>query len=113
MDNHDALRQRVYARLVRVAQARQTKSYRAVAAEAGLDLDRPADRAALQAVLRAISSTEHQAGRPLLSAVVVLGGRGQPGRGFFALAHNLGLHHDADDAAFFARELARVHAAWC
>jgi hypothetical protein len=106
------MRDAVYAELVRVARAGRTTTYCALATAAGVDLDRPQDRAALQAALRAISTAEHAAGRPLLSTVVVLGGKRQPGRGFFALARDLGLHQDADDAAFFRRELARVHAAW-
>jgi hypothetical protein len=104
--------QAIHAELQRVARAGVTTTYRALAVAAGLDLDQAQDRAALAAALRAISTAEHKAGRPLLSAVVVLGGRGLPGGGFFALAHELGLRDSADDAAFFQQELARVHAAW-
>jgi hypothetical protein len=108
----EATRAAVYAALAEVARAGGTIGYRALAGRAGLDLDQPADRAALAAALRAISTAEHAAGRPLLSAVVVLQGRGRPGRGFFALARALGRHTDPDDAAFFRRELACVHATW-
>ena len=102
----------IRAELMRVAQAGRTTTYHAVAAVAGLDLDQPEDRAALQGILHAISMAEHAAGRPLLSVVVVLGRKRVPGRGFFALARALGLHHGEDDRACFDRELARVHAAW-
>lgn len=108
----EATRVAVYAALAEVARAGGTIGYRALAGRVGLDLDQPADRAALAAALRAISTAEHATGRPLLSAVVVLQGRGMPGRGFFTLARALGRHTDADDAAFFQRELARVHATW-
>ena len=112
MQAGDALHETIYAELKRVARAGGTTSYRALAALAGLDLDRPADRGTLARTLRAISTAEHQQGRPLLSAVVVLGGRRMPGRGFFALARELGRHTGDDDASFFRDELAGVHTAW-
>jgi hypothetical protein len=108
----DAARQAIYAELQRVARAGRTTTYRDLAALAGLDLNRPADRDALAGTLRAISTAEHQQGRPLLSAVVVLGGRRLPGAGFFALARELRRHAGDDDAAFHRQELAQVYAAW-
>ena len=112
MHADDAARQAIYAELQRVARAGRTTTYRTLAALTGLDLDRPADRDTLAGTLRAISTAEHQHGRPLLSAVVVLGGRYLPGRGFFALARELGRHTGDDDAAFHRQELAQVHATW-
>ena len=111
MHADDAARHVIYAELQRVARAGCTTTYRDLAALAGLDLNQPADRAALAGTLRAISTAEHQHGRPLISAVVVLGGRRLPGRGFFALARELG-RHTGDDAAFHRQELAQVHATW-
>jgi hypothetical protein len=112
MNAADAARQVIYAELQRVARAGRTTTYRDLAALVGLDLNRPADRDALAGTLRAISTAEHQQGRPFLSADVVLGGRRLPGRGFFTLARDLGRHTDDDDAAFHRQELAQVHATW-
>ena len=112
MQAGDATHETIYAELQRVARAGGTTTYRTLAALARLDLDRPADRDTLARTLRAISTAEHQQGRPLLSVVVVLGSRQMPGRGFFALARELGRHTGGGDAAFFREELARVHAAW-
>ncbi len=116
-DDHDPpLRQAVYERLVAVARAGGTTTYREVAALAGLDMSREEDRRRLAQLLRAISTAEHRRGRPLLSAVVVHRARHRPGAGFFDLARELGLLQDARDREarerFFRAELARVHATW-
>lgn len=114
--DQDQRDQAVYERLVAVARARGTITYREVAALAGLDLSREEDRRRLAQLLRAISTAEHRHGRPLLSAVVVHRARHQPGAGFFRLAQELGLLEDAHDrearARFYRAELARVHEAW-
>jgi len=58
-----------------------------------------------------ISTEESDAGRGMLSAVVVLKGENTPGSGFFELAKKLG--YDAKDHdVFWAREVKRVYAAW-
>lgn len=72
----------------------------------------PEDRTRLAALLREISTHEHRAGRPLLSALVVLQGRQRPGRGFFNLARELGVMGDTNHADFVAHELDRVYACW-
>jgi hypothetical protein len=95
--------------LITVARHRATTTYAEAARVVGLDVHDPADRERLAALLRAISTAEHSAGRPLLTAVVVLQGRGRPGRGFFDLARSLGLHGGMDDEAFHLAELSRVY----
>jgi hypothetical protein len=95
--------------LIAVARRRETTTYAEVARAAGLDVDDPADRERLAALLREISTAEHAAGRPMLTAVVVHRGRGRPGRGFFDLARLLG-RHTSDDEAFFVAELGKVYA---
>ncbi len=60
-----------------------------------------------------ISTAEHEAGRPLLTAVVVRKKDGMPGQGFFKLATRLG-HHRAVAAKKldWIRERDRVYAQW-
>src|SRR5437773_1992567 len=91
--------------LIAVARQRATTTYAEAARLAGLDVDDAEDRGRLAASLRAVSTAEHAAGRPLLTAVVVHRGRGRPGRGFFDLARTLGLYSGEEDEAFWAAEL--------
>jgi hypothetical protein len=98
--------------LIGVARRRETTSYAELARLAGLNVRDPADRARLAALLREISTAEHAAGRPMLTAVVLLQGRRRPGRGFFDLARSLGAHPTPDDEAFFTAEVERVYREW-
>ena len=75
-------------------------------------MDDPAAAREVAGILRAISTAEHAAGRPLLSVVVVGAKTGRPGKGFFKLAQRLGRYDGAADRAFFAQELRRVHEHW-
>src|SRR5438045_1627459 len=99
----------IYQFLRRVAAEGQTTTYAGIAPLAGLDMSRADHRNQISVLLDEISSYEHAAGRPLLSAVVVHGAgdtAGAPGKGFFTLARRLGLQRAGDDdTAFFAREL--------
>ena len=104
--------ERIAARLRAVARAGQTVTYNDLAAVVGWDMDDPATARAVAGSLRAISTAEHAAGRPLLSAVVVGAKTGRPGKGFFKLAQRLGRYDGAADGTFFAQELRRVHAHW-
>ncbi len=104
--------ERIAARLRAVARARRTVTYNDLAAVVGWDMDDPAAAREVAGILRSISTAEHEAGRPLLSAVVVGARTGRPGKGFFKLAQRLGRYDGADDEAFFAQELRRVHAHW-
>ena len=104
--------ERIAARLRAVARAGRTVTYNDLAAVVGLDMDDPAAAREVAGILRAISTAEHAAGRPLLSAVVVGAKTGRPGKGFFKLAQRLGRYDGAADRAFFAQELRRVHEHW-
>ena len=63
-------------------------------------------------MLGEISTEEHEAGRGLLTVVVVhKSGDQMPGPGFFELARSLG-HDTTDREAFWVGELAREHRIW-
>ena len=86
-------------------------SYSDLVAEiSALDLDpRSTD---LAHMLGEISTEEHQAGRGMLTVVVVhKSGDGMPGSGFFELARSLG-YDTRDRVAFWATELDKVHRTW-
>jgi hypothetical protein len=107
----------VYKKLVEIAQRETTVPYAEVAEWVNLDMSRPDDRQRMAELLDEISSSEHAAGRPLLSAIVVhgIGGEaaGMPGGGFFVLAKRLKLQSQREDkVTFFAKELRRVHKYW-
>ena len=102
----------IYAELKRVARAGQTTTYAGIAPLARLDMGKAADRAEIGHLLGEISQYEHDHGRPMLSAVVILQEWNMPGQGFFTLARELGLHPRAEDIEFFSNELNRVHQAW-
>lgn len=73
-------------RLRQAAAARRTLAYGDIAPLAGLDMGRQDHRSRIGEILDEISIAEHEAGRPLLSAVVVQSGEGIPGKGFFKMA---------------------------
>jgi hypothetical protein len=58
-----------------------------------------------------ISSEEHQAGRPLITALVVHKHDLQPGRGFFELARSLGFSI-TDEIAFWSTEIQKLQLQW-
>lgn len=104
--------QTVYRHLQRLAREGKTATYAALATLTGLDVAKVEDRRRLAELLRQVSASEHGLGRPMLSAVVVLRGRGAPGRGFFDLARELGRDDGSDPKAFWTAELKRVHDYW-
>lgn len=59
-------------------------------------------------ILDPINETEHQACRPLLSALVVNKAKGRPGKGFFDIAARLKRHDGLNDDAFWIREVNRI-----
>ena len=98
--------------LLRVAKIGSYINYSDVAPLAGLDMDLPHDRNEIADILDGISQAEHDAGRPLLSAVVIRRDKNKPGRGFFVLARRLGLYRGGDDLGYWLAELRRVHDHW-
>ena len=66
---------------------------------------------AFHKMLGEISTSEHQAGRGMLTAVVVRAHDGRPGPGFFRLARDLG-ERFKDPEMFWAMEVAKVCQAW-
>ncbi len=109
----DTVHPEVYEKLKEVAKSGGIIHYGDVALLAGLDMGNPGDRGKLGEILGAISMREHEAGRPLLSAVSVGARDNKPSAGFFNLAMELGrLQAGDDEEAFFAEELKKVYAAW-
>jgi len=99
--------------LVTAAKGRRFVSYTEAAAALGLRGAKPWRSPSLFAALDAISTFEHQHGRPLLSAVVVSSVSKRPGGGFYTMAKRNGVQgRDDDDKAFFDAELSRVRDYW-
>jgi hypothetical protein len=107
--SHEALRKEC----VRAAKGRAVVTYTDVAPYVGLNMSVPDDRKKIGDILTELASAEHEAGRPLLSAVVVLSSGGAPGAGFFKLARALGLMEPKENKkAFLWNELNRVWNYW-
>lgn len=70
-----------------------------------------ADDLRLAFLLDEISREENLAGRGMLTAVVVRKSNGQPGKGFFRLAKQLG-RNTSCEATFWIEELKMVHKSW-
>ncbi len=95
-----------------IARKRGTTTYGKIAPLVGLDMESAHDRAFIGQILGEISESEHQEGRPLISALVVSNDKMIPGQGFFNLAKRIGLHSTEDNDAFYFGELRRVHDYW-
>lgn len=93
---------RVRALLAQVAAAGETITYEALRERLGLEGD-------LVPLLRSLSVAEDEAGRGLLSAVVVQPSSGRPGAGWFRLAAERGRDITDPDAAWQS-ERARLTA---
>ena len=108
----DAGAEAIYDKLREVAGSRGVTYYSEIAPLAGLNMDSPGDRERISHILGDISTAEHHAERPLLSAVVIRIEENSPGSGFFGLAKDLGLHNGDDDFRYWVQELQRVHDYW-
>ena len=104
--------QAIYEELLKAARSGEPVNYSDIAPLAGLNMDLAHDRNQIAGILDDISRAEHDAGRPLLSAVVIRKGENMPGNGFFTLAKRLGLHTGGDNLDFWLAELRRVHDHW-
>ena len=99
----------VREKLIAVAKHRDTVFYSGVARLADL----PVRSRSLFQLLDEISTHEHEAGRPLLTAVVVRKEDGMSGQGFFKLATRLGHHREGEDRKrYWIWERDRVYAEW-
>lgn len=108
----DDSKKSVHDQAVAAARARRTLTYTQVARRAGLPFETDEDVFVLSVLLTDLSRSEHQHGRPLLSAVVVHAEDGAPGTGFYTLARELGSFRGRDTLGFYAAELSRVHDFW-
>ena len=105
----------IYEQLKEVARNGELITYGEIAPLAKLNMESPGDRNRIGEILGEISTFEHENHRPMLFVLVVHADDGMPGDGFFNLARELGLLHGSDDEkelAFFAGEVAKVHAYW-
>ena len=107
--------QRVTAELVTAARYRGTTTYQAIAILLGLPLRGSHMGREVGQVLGEISEDEHNAGRPMLSAVAV-NAAGRPGPGFFALAEKFGRLNEGaskdEKIQFWEGERDNVHDLW-
>ena len=101
--------------LIEIAKRKRVATYSDVAAPLGLDMALEGDRSTISDLLCEISTAEHEAGRPLLSAVIVTSESGAPGslpgEGFFTMSSRLGFDV-SDRFMFFVTALNEVHAHW-
>ena len=102
----------IHKKLMEVAHLQTTISYSELAPLADLDMSRDNDRAEIGRILGEVSVHEHEEGRPMLSAVVTHKD-GDPGKGFYTLARELGvMAWRIDKLAFWSQELRKVHDYW-
>ncbi len=103
-------------RLVDKAKNRAIVSYSELFIPYGLNMSDPSHRIAATEVLCAIGKAEYQAGRPLLTAVVISKESGQPGEGLYTLARELeiinGKISDDKKMLFFTQTLSAVYEHW-
>ncbi len=102
----------LYEKLREVARQQTTTHYEDIAPTLGLKMGDPADRVRIGQILGEISKQEHDADRPMLSAVMTHIGDERPGLGFYKLAQELGLVGTMDSETFFIHELKRVLRYW-
>jgi hypothetical protein len=110
--DHRSKLERIYDRLIEIAHAGKTITIDELARIYYPDFPFPQNRTEVTRALCEISCQENAAGRPLLSAVVVLPEIPYPTRDFFFLARELGLNMYNDERSFYGHELKRVHAYW-
>jgi hypothetical protein len=111
------MNQEIYEALVSLARTRQLTSYSDIAPLANLDMSVEADRDAMSFILEDIARFEHDASRPMLTALVIhRGNDNNPGEGFYAIAQDLGIFNGSRDAidrtTFWAQQVSDVHEHW-
>lgn len=98
-------------RLRDVARAGETITYEELGRNIGLEMETLAERTHLTHMLTEVARREHDAGRPLLTAVVV-SDKGTPGYEFYSVADEVGYNVGSYDVPFFEQELERVYEYW-
>ena len=109
-DLHDDLARRLRITLEDTAANEGLVTYSELARSLGLELDDGAQRRFLAVLLGELSRAEVQAGRPMLSSLVVQYEGGTPGSGFLELGRELGLVEPGEDADIFA--FRQMRATW-
>lgn len=100
-------------RLTDVARRRAVTYYGDICGLFGLDGIRgEVDVARISAGLGDLARAEHEAGRPLLPAVVINRELNNPGPGFFTVAREVGRFQGRDELAYWTQELNAVHEYW-
>ena len=108
----DAKIEIIYQAIKQVAKNEVTTYYSDIAPLVGLDMSYEPDRNIMSNILDKISKNEHENGKPLLSAVVILRDKNIPGDGFFGMAQEVGVYNGGDKDQFWASELWRVYNYW-
>jgi hypothetical protein len=87
--------------------------YEDIAPMFGFNYEREFDRAEVGRILDSVNKEELEAGRPMLSAVVVRkGGNEMPGEGFFNLAREERRFRGGDKKLYWAMELKELYRYW-
>jgi hypothetical protein len=109
---YESYRYAILGVLVAYARAQKTLSYSELVAEGHLPLNmagNPHHRNLLAGWLFEAAKEDHEAGRPLLPALVVRANSGKPGEGFFGMLNELGRARAGEtEAQAHERELAAV-----
>lgn len=104
-----------FAELLMAARRRGTVTYREIAFVTGLPMVGHQMATEVGTLLGEISEDEFREGRPMLSALAVHEQDGQPGKGFFVLATQLGqLKDNSEDGKkrFWEKEVAAIYGVW-
>ena len=111
------MRNDIYEKLINVARSQKLISYDDLNRQLnlGLDFTMPPDRDLIGHWLGEISENEVKVGRHMLSALV--GHQegesvGDPGKGFYKYARELGIYRGGDDLGFWAKEVKWLHEYW-
>lgn len=107
----------IYNRLIELARAGRLTAYSEIAPLAGLSMEIAEDRKRISQLLEEIAMHEFNAGRPMLTAIVVhLGGDNNPGEGFFAIATQIGRFSGSRQQIprleFWSRQVQEVYNYW-
>jgi hypothetical protein len=111
------MNQILYDELIRLARAQDLSAYSDVAPLIGLSMEDEDDRDEIALFLGEIARHEHENTRPMLTALIIHRGYdNNPGKGFFAIAEELG-HFDGDRnkitrVVFWSNQVTKVHNYW-